>query len=185
MRKAVQLLALAIGCWATSSRADLARFSGALVRRTRRSAWPNQQHRLPLHWSDSKMSNGRPPFHFAGGRPPLFLAPSLAYHRTLDGHDFSRSASIRTREKFFLIKRFSTVTPPNHWATTLTATPRLRPVIEAGRVYVHFGSYGTACLDTATFRIIWKRDDLPCRHFRAGFIPNSIGQSSHSHDGWN
>jgi outer membrane protein assembly factor BamB len=39
-------------------------------------------------------------------------------------------------------------------------------VIEPGRVYAHFGSYGTACLDTGTFKTIWKRDDLPCRHYR-------------------
>ncbi|MEE3368260.1 MAG: PQQ-binding-like beta-propeller repeat protein [Planctomycetota bacterium] len=40
------------------------------------------------------------------------------------------------------------------------------PVIEAGRVYVHFGSYGTACLDTATCRTLWSRRDLPCDHWR-------------------
>jgi outer membrane protein assembly factor BamB len=39
-------------------------------------------------------------------------------------------------------------------------------VIEPGRVYVHFGSYGTACLDTATAKVLWQRADLPCRHFR-------------------
>jgi outer membrane protein assembly factor BamB len=40
------------------------------------------------------------------------------------------------------------------------------PVIESGRVYLHFGSYGTACLDTKDFKFLWKRDDLPCRHLR-------------------
>jgi outer membrane protein assembly factor BamB len=44
------------------------------------------------------------------------------------------------------------------------ATPS--PVIEPGRVYVHFGSFGTACLDTTTGKVLWKRDDLPCRHYR-------------------
>jgi outer membrane protein assembly factor BamB len=39
-------------------------------------------------------------------------------------------------------------------------------VIEEGRVYLHFGSYGTACLDTRTAEVIWSRRDLPCRHFR-------------------
>jgi outer membrane protein assembly factor BamB len=39
-------------------------------------------------------------------------------------------------------------------------------VIEPGRVYVHFGSFGTACLDTKTDKVLWKRDDLPCRHYR-------------------
>ena len=33
-------------------------------------------------------------------------------------------------------------------------------------MYVHFGSYGTACLDTATGEVLWQRDDLPCRHYR-------------------
>lgn len=38
--------------------------------------------------------------------------------------------------------------------------------VEEGRVYVHFGSHGTACLDTRTSDVIWQRDDLPCNHFR-------------------
>lgn len=40
------------------------------------------------------------------------------------------------------------------------------PVIEAGRVYVTFGSHGTACLDTKTARTLWHRQDLACDHFR-------------------
>ena len=44
------------------------------------------------------------------------------------------------------------------------ATPS--PAIEPGRVYVHFGSYGTACLDTSTGNVLWQRDDLHCRHYR-------------------
>jgi len=44
------------------------------------------------------------------------------------------------------------------------ATPS--PVVEAGRVYVHFGSYGTACLDAKTAEVLWERRDLRCRHYR-------------------
>jgi outer membrane protein assembly factor BamB len=40
------------------------------------------------------------------------------------------------------------------------------PVIEASRVYVHFGSYGTASLDTSSFEVLWTRRDLPCNHWR-------------------
>jgi outer membrane protein assembly factor BamB len=40
------------------------------------------------------------------------------------------------------------------------------PVVEPGRVYVHFGVYGTACLDTATGRVLWTRRDIYCDHFR-------------------
>ena len=44
------------------------------------------------------------------------------------------------------------------------ATPT--PVIEEGRVYVHFGSYLTACIDTKSAEFIWKREDLECDHYR-------------------
>jgi outer membrane protein assembly factor BamB len=40
------------------------------------------------------------------------------------------------------------------------------PIVEEGRVWVHFGSAGTACLDTATGKTLWARQDLPCDHFR-------------------
>ncbi len=40
------------------------------------------------------------------------------------------------------------------------------PYIEEGRIYLHYGAYGTACLDTRTFETIWKRNDLPCNHYR-------------------
>ena len=39
-------------------------------------------------------------------------------------------------------------------------------VIEEGRVYVHFGSYGTAAIDTTSGKVLWTRRDLPCNHWR-------------------
>jgi outer membrane protein assembly factor BamB len=55
------------------------------------------------------------------------------------------------------------VEKPEHIATVNSyASPT--PVIEAGRLYVHFGTYGTACLDTQTGRILWARRDLNCDH---------------------
>ncbi|CAN5516012.1 PQQ-binding-like beta-propeller repeat protein [soil metagenome] len=40
------------------------------------------------------------------------------------------------------------------------------PAIEAGRVYCHFGSHGTVCLDTAMGKPVWERKDLKCDHWR-------------------
>lgn len=54
------------------------------------------------------------------------------------------------------------------------------PVLEQGRVYIHFGTYGTCCLDSATGKPIWERgktsterrtwdrakSEFPCDHFR-------------------
>lgn len=40
------------------------------------------------------------------------------------------------------------------------------PVVADGRIWVHYGSAGTACLDAATGKILWSRQDLPCDHHR-------------------
>ncbi len=40
------------------------------------------------------------------------------------------------------------------------------PAVEQDRVYVHFGKYGTACLDSKTADLVWERRDLPCNHHR-------------------
>ena len=44
------------------------------------------------------------------------------------------------------------------------ATPT--PAIESGFVYVHFGRYGTACLNTITGEKVWERTDLQCEHIQ-------------------
>ena len=38
------------------------------------------------------------------------------------------------------------------------------PVLEAGRLYCHFGTYGTACLDTATQQVVWTNRDFVINH---------------------
>lgn len=52
------------------------------------------------------------------------------------------------------------------------------PVVEEGFVYVHFGTYGTACLDTRTGKKRWERRDLHCDHrVRPGSSPILDGNS--------
>jgi len=38
------------------------------------------------------------------------------------------------------------------------------PVLAGGRLYCHFGDYGTACLDTATVKVSWVNRDLRLDH---------------------
>jgi len=40
------------------------------------------------------------------------------------------------------------------------------PVIEGKTLYAHFGSAGTAAVDTATGNILWKQESLKCDHHR-------------------
>lgn len=68
------------------------------------------------------------------------------------------------------IKVFDVEKPQFTHATNSYASST--PYIEAGRLYVHFGSYGTACLDTASGKKLWERRDFECDHFRgAGSSP--------------
>jgi outer membrane protein assembly factor BamB len=40
------------------------------------------------------------------------------------------------------------------------------PFVEKGRLYAHFGSPGTWCIDTETGKTLWERRDFKCNHFR-------------------
>ncbi|MCE9564157.1 MAG: PQQ-binding-like beta-propeller repeat protein [Planctomycetes bacterium] len=40
------------------------------------------------------------------------------------------------------------------------------PFIEQNRLYAHFGSHGTWCVDTDSGKVLWERKDLKCDHFR-------------------
>src|SRR5262249_22779501 len=62
------------------------------------------------------------------------------------------------------LKLFDVVRPQYAHPFNSYASPT--PVIEPNRVYVTFGSAGTACLDTKTFHVIWERRDIECNHFR-------------------
>lgn len=61
--------------------------------------------------------------------------------------------------KLFEVAELQITHPTNTFASPT-------PYVEEGRVYIHFGSYGTACLDTKTGEKIWERRDLECDHFR-------------------
>jgi outer membrane protein assembly factor BamB len=65
----------------------------------------------------------------------------------------------------------SIMAPYEEWARFNSyASPT--PALEEGRVYVHFGATGTACLDTATGKVLWTRTNLECGHHRgAGSSP--------------
>ena len=62
------------------------------------------------------------------------------------------------------LKLFEVDTPQFTHASNSYGSPT--PYIEEGRIYIHFGAYGTACLDTKTGKKIWERRDLECNHFR-------------------
>jgi outer membrane protein assembly factor BamB len=124
---------------------------------------------LPLVWSETNNVKWRTEIPYRGWSTPVVLGSEVwLTTATEDGHDFfaigldADSGKIRFNEKVF---HSDNPEPLGNGASmNCYATPS--PVIEPGRVYVHFGRFGTACLDTKTAKILWKRDDLICRHYR-------------------
>jgi outer membrane protein assembly factor BamB len=124
---------------------------------------------LPLHWSETHNVRWKTAIPFRGWSTPVVMGDQVwLTTATEDGHDFfalgldAQTGQVRFNEKLF---HSDNPEPLGNGASmNCYATPS--PVIEPGRVYVHFGSFGTACLDTATGKPIWKRDDLRCRHYR-------------------
>lgn len=50
------------------------------------------------------------------------------------------------------------------WAHQLNSYASPTPVLEAGRLYAHFGSFGTVALDTDTLKVLWKNEELRVMH---------------------
>jgi outer membrane protein assembly factor BamB len=122
---------------------------------------------FPIHWSETENVKWKTEIPDRGWSTPVVMNGQVwLTTATADGHDFfAICVDAGTGKILFDEKLFHCDTPePLGNNVNSYATPS--PVIEPGRVYVHFGSYGTACLDTATAKVIWKRDDLPCRHYR-------------------
>ncbi len=124
---------------------------------------------LPLHWSETNNLKWKTEIPYRGWSTPVVMGGQIwLTTATEDGHDFfaicvdAETGKIRFNEKVF---HSDNPEPLGNGASmNCYATPS--PVIEPGRVYVHFGSFGTACLDTSTGKALWKRDDLRCRHYR-------------------
>jgi outer membrane protein assembly factor BamB len=121
---------------------------------------------LPVHWSEAESVRWKTPIHDKGWSSPVVWGNQVwLTTATADGHQLfvvcvdRDSGKVVHDFKLFDVEKPGICLPTNSYASPT-------PAVEAGRVYVHFGSPGTACLDTATGRIVWARRDLPCNHWR-------------------
>jgi outer membrane protein assembly factor BamB len=121
---------------------------------------------LPREWSEGKNVAWKTAIHGRGWSSPVVLGTQVwLTTATADGKEMSVLALGRDDGKvLFDQKVFAVAEPQDTRQYNSYASPT--PVLEEGRVYVHFGSYGTAALDTATGKVLWTRRDLPCNHWR-------------------
>lgn len=50
------------------------------------------------------------------------------------------------------------------WVHTLNSYASPTPVLEPGRAYFHFGTFGTACVDTGSGKVLWTNNTLRIMH---------------------
>ncbi len=122
---------------------------------------------LPLTWSETQHVKWKTPIPERGWSTPVILGQQIwLTTATEDGRDFFAICVAAATGKILFNEQLFHCDTPEVLGNSVNCYASPSPVIEPGRVYVHFGSYGTACLDTKDFKVLWKRDDLLCRHFR-------------------
>lgn len=119
---------------------------------------------LPLSWSETNNVAWKTPIHDLGWSSPVVWKDQIwLTTATEDGaRMFALCVDRGTGKIVHDIKVFDTEKPEHVASVNSYASPT--SVIEEGRVYVHYGTYGTACLDTRSGKTLWARRDLNCDH---------------------
>ncbi len=121
---------------------------------------------LPVNWSETQNIVWKTPIHDRGWSSPVIFGKQVwLTSASKDGKQlFALCLDKDTGKLIRDIKLFDVAQPQYAHPFNTYASPT--PVIEQGRVYITFGSPGTAAIDTKTFKVIWERRDFECNHFR-------------------
>ena len=122
---------------------------------------------LAQTWSDTENVMWKTAIPHKGWSTPLVLGDQIwLTSATEDGKEFWGYCVDRNTGKMLHDVKLFTSENPEPLGNGLNSYASPTGYLEKGRVFLHFGSYGTACLDTTSFKEIWRRTDLPCRHYR-------------------
>lgn len=119
---------------------------------------------LPLMWSETENVKWKTIIHDKGWSTPVIWGDQIWLTTAKeDGHAFyALAVDFNSGKVIRDIKVFSCADPQSINSLNSYATPS--PVIEEGRVYVHYGTFGTACIDTRTGKVLWRWDEAHCDH---------------------
>jgi outer membrane protein assembly factor BamB len=125
---------------------------------------------VPVTWSEAENIVWKVALPGEGFSSPVILGNQIWMTTALNEGKSLRAICCDRQSGKLLheIELFTLEKTPEKHATNSYASPT--PVIEPGRVYVHFGPYGTACLDTSNGKALWKNSDL---HFDPEVGPGS------------
>ncbi len=120
-------------------------------------------HQLPLRWSPTENVAWQVPVPGAGWSSPVLVAGRLYFTTAVSAGD---EANLSLR-----VLCLDAADGRTHWDSEVFTPTRLgsrhdkngfaspTPIARDGRLYVHFGHLGTACLDLAG-KVLWRQADL-------------------------
>lgn len=119
---------------------------------------------VPLEWSEKKNVRWKTPIPGLGWSSPVVWSDRIwLTTATEDGRRMSVIAvDFASGEKVIDRVLFENDEPAKKNALNSYASPS--PTLDQDRVYVHFGTYGTACLEAASGATVWQRRDINCDH---------------------
>jgi len=121
---------------------------------------------LSLKWSETENVIWKTAIHDLGHSTPVVWGDQIwMTTATEDGAvQYAVCVDLNSGEVVHDIEVFRNEDPQRVHPNNSYATPSA--VIEQGRVYVHFGTFGTAAIDSATGEVLWRRTDLNCDHMQ-------------------
>ncbi len=121
---------------------------------------------LPLHWSEAKNIVWKTAIHDRGHSTPVVWRDQIWLTTATDDGSilFAVCVDLNSGAVIHDVEVFRSAEPQRIHPNNSYATPSA--VIEEGRVYVHYGTFGTACIDTITGNVLWRRSDMNCEHMQ-------------------
>ncbi|PHS01114.1 MAG: quinonprotein alcohol dehydrogenase [Blastopirellula sp.] len=125
-----------------------------------------QNSEAPITWSEKENVAWKVPIDGLGHSSPVALG-TQAWLTTATMQDetvllWAWGFDLESGKVTHKILLFEITEPQNLHKLSSHSSPT--SVLEPGRGYFHFGSYGTACVDTTTGKVLWKRDDIIIDH---------------------
>lgn len=124
---------------------------------------------LPVTWSETEHIAWKTPIAGAGWSSPVISGDQIWMTTATDTDATPPGKSLRavcvSRSSGKLlhdVELFRLDPPPSVNAKNTFASPT--PVLDAGRLYASFGTFGTACVDTASGQVVWRNDELKLEH---------------------
>jgi outer membrane protein assembly factor BamB len=121
---------------------------------------------LPVTWSETENLRWKTLIHDKGWSSPVIWGDQVWLTTAEEkGHAFYAVCLDRKSGRIVYDLKLATADNPTDISKYNSfASPT--PALEEGRAYIHFGTFGTFCLDTKTGKQLWENRELHVDHWR-------------------